>query len=321
MTYKNPNKWLLLIHNIPPKPDALRVKIWRRLQQVGSVAIKQSVYVLPLSEQSREDFNWILKEITEGGGEGSIFEALFLEGLSDEQIIALFEDARKSDCEKIIEDAGEVLSNWSSKESKQQYQTKYLPDLNKLQRRLDQVTSIDFFDVPERGAAQKLLNELKDKIYERQTETKDKKKETGNLNGKTWVTRENIFIDRIASGWLIQRFVDKEAKFKYVRGSQYSPKKNDIRFDMFEGEFTHEGNLCTFEVMRNRLQLKDKALVHIAEIVHDIDLKDNKYNHNETDGFNALLIGLVASYPDDSKRMEQGLMLFDNFYSYFRSRK
>ena len=73
--------------------------------------------------------------------------------------------------------------------------------------------------------------------------------------------------------------------------------------------------------MQERLQLKDKALVDIAEIIHDIDLKDNKYNHNETDGFNALLTGLVASYPDDKKRMEEGFQLFENLYAYFRSRK
>ncbi len=95
-------KWLLLIHQIPPKPNALRVKIWRRLQQVGAVAIKQSVYAMPLSEQSREDLSWTLKEIVEGGGDGSISEARFVEGLADEQVVALFQNARKSDYEKII---------------------------------------------------------------------------------------------------------------------------------------------------------------------------------------------------------------------------
>ncbi len=88
MTTIDPKKWLLLIHQIPPKPNALRVKIWRRLQQVGAVAIKQSVYAMPFSEQSREDLSWTLKEIIEGGGDGSISEVRFMEGLTDEQVVA-----------------------------------------------------------------------------------------------------------------------------------------------------------------------------------------------------------------------------------------
>jgi hypothetical protein len=88
-------KWLLLVHQIPPKPDSLRMKIWRRLQQVGSVAIKQSVYAMPFSDQSREDLSWILREIIEGGGDGSIIEARFVEGLTDKQVVSLFQNARK----------------------------------------------------------------------------------------------------------------------------------------------------------------------------------------------------------------------------------
>ena len=321
MATKNQNNWLLLIHNIPPKPDALRVKIWRRLQQVGSVAIKQSVYVLPLSEQSREDFNWILKEIVDGDGEASIFEALFLEGLTDEQIIALFQNARQSDYEKIVQEARDLLSKRTSKGNISDDETRISSALSKLERRFDHVTSIDFFQSPARGTAESMLEELKVKKYEQPAEKSGGKKEVTDLKGKTWVTRENIFIDRIASGWLIKRFVDGKAKFKYVSGSKYRPKMNDVRFDMFEGEFTHEGNQCTFEVMQQRLLLKDKALDRIAEIIHDIDLKDNKYNHSETDGFNAILVGLVASYPDDLKRMEEGFQLFENFYNYFQSRK
>jgi hypothetical protein len=97
MTSEKPRKWLILIHQIPPKPDALRVKIWRRLLQIGAVAIKQSVYVMPFSEQSREDLSWTLKEIVDGGGDGSISEVRFVEGLTDEQVISLFQNARKSD--------------------------------------------------------------------------------------------------------------------------------------------------------------------------------------------------------------------------------
>jgi len=315
-------KWLLLIHQIPPKPNALRVKIWRRLQQVGAVAIKQSVYIMPLSEQSREDFGWTLKEIIDGNGDGSICEARFVDGLTDEQIIAMFQNARTSDYEKLIQDANLLLADWSSGQNNPRDPTMKGPaQVSRLQRRLDDVAAIDFFKAPERGTAEILLKELATRLSGQASFATPLKGELENLKGKTWVTRENLFVDRIACGWLIRRFVDKAAVFKFVSNPQYTPKPGELRFDMFDGEYTHEGDRCTFEVMIQRLQLHDRALVSMAEMVHDIDLKDGKYGRSETDGFSALLTGLVASQPDDDQRMREGSRLFENLYAYFRSHK
>lgn len=322
MAIGKPKKWLLLIHQIPPKPNALRVKIWRRLQQVGAVAIKQSVYAMPLTEQSREDLSWTLKEIVEGGGEGSISEARFVEGLSDEQILALFHSARKADYEKLIQEAGALLAEWSSGESDpRDPATKGPAQLTKLQRRLDDISSIDFFHIPERATAELQLKELGN-LLARQPSTSSKGGEgIGDLMGKTWVTRGNLFVDRIACGWLIRRFVDESAVFKYVPESQHAPKPNEVRFDMFDGEYTHEGDRCTFEVMIQRLQIQDHALGPLSEVVHDIDLKDEKFGRSETDGFKALLTGLVAAHLDDNQRMNEGLRLFDNLYAYYHRQK
>src|SRR5579863_5405772 len=104
-------RWLLLIHQIPPKPNYFRVKIWRRLQRVGAVAIKNSVYVLPKSDQTLEDFQWILREIVESGGEASLCEAGFVEGLSDSQIEALFRAARDADYAAIADESRELSKN------------------------------------------------------------------------------------------------------------------------------------------------------------------------------------------------------------------
>ncbi|MFH0727392.1 MAG: chromate resistance protein ChrB domain-containing protein [Pseudomonadota bacterium] len=322
MTPSDPLKWLLLIHQIPPTPNALRVKIWRRLQQVGAVAIKQSVYAMPISDQSREDLSWILKEIIEGGGDGSISEARFLEGLSDEKVIALFQGARNSDYEKIIQEARQLLTEWSSGQTDSQDPGARSPaHLTKLRRRLDEVRSIDFYQAPERGTAEILLNDLAAKVAGEASVTFAPKEGLGALEGKIWVTRRNLFVDRIACGWLIRRFLDAEAVFKFVQGPQYVPKEGELRFDMFDGEFTHEGNLCSFEVMIQRLHPQDRALFAVAEVVHDIDLKDAKYGRSETDGFNALLTGMVVSHPDDFQRMQEGFRLFENLYAYFERQK
>jgi hypothetical protein len=315
-------KWLLLIHQIPPNPNALRVKIWRRLQKVGAVAIKQSVYVMPLSEQSREDLSWTLKEIVEGGGDGSIAEARFIEGLSDEQILALFHSARKLDYQKLIQEANALLAEWSSEGSDPRNPATRGPaQLAKLQRRLDETAAIDFFHTPERATAELQIKELGHLLAGQPAAGSEGRGGLADLMGKTWVTRGNLFVDRLACGWLIRRFVDKTAAFKFVADPHYVPKANEIRFDMFDGEYTHEGDRCTFEVMIQRLQIQDHALGPLAEVVHDIDLKDEKFGRNETDGINALLTGLVAAHPDDDLRMMEGFRLFENLYAYYQRQK
>lgn len=318
MDSTSPRKWLLLIHQIPPKPNALRVKIWRRLQQIGAVAIKQSVYAMPLSEHSWEDLSWTLKEIIAGGGEGSISEARFVEGLTDHQIIALFQNARKTDYEKIIQEAGILMAEWSAREPGRESSAAKSPALlSRLQARLDDTRAIDFFEAPERATADILLKELTNLGADRNPANLTQGDMLKDLTQRTWVTRGNIFVDRLACAWLIQRFIDPEAEFKFVSDPQYIPQKGELRFDMFEGEFTHQSDKCSFEVMIDQMQIQDKALVSMAELVHDIDLKDNKFSRKETEGFKAVLTGLVAAQPDDDQRILEGFSLFENLYAYF----
>src|SRR5439155_1608610 len=88
-------RWLLLFHQIPPKPDYFRVKVWRRLQRIGAVPVKNSVWVLPYNDQAVEDFRWLLQEIEARGGDASVFRGDFVDGLSDRDIEGLFCKAEK----------------------------------------------------------------------------------------------------------------------------------------------------------------------------------------------------------------------------------
>src|SRR5262250_3670409 len=99
------HSWLLLIHQIPAKPAYLRVKIWRRLQGMGAVAVKNAVHALPMSEGTQEDFEWLLREIVEGGGEAFLCETRLIDGLSDDQVRKLFDEARDADSQEIAKDA------------------------------------------------------------------------------------------------------------------------------------------------------------------------------------------------------------------------
>lgn len=277
---------------------------------------------MPLSAQSQEDLSWILKEIVDGGGDGAIAEVRFLEGLSDKQILALFHNARKSDYEKLIQETNMLIAEWSSKEADlRDPAIRGLAQLSKLQRRLDEIVAIDFFQSPERLTAELQFKELRKLIAGQPIASSEIRNRLSDMTGKTWVTRSHIFVDRIACGWLIRRFVDNMAAFKFVSDPYYLPKDNEICFDMFDGEYTHEGDRCTFEVMIQRLQIQDPALGPLAEVVHDIDLKDGKFGRNETDGINALLTGMVAAHSDDDIIMQEGFRLFENLYAYYQRQK
>jgi hypothetical protein len=310
--------WLLLIHQIPPKPDYLRVKIWRRLHQVGAVAVKQSVYVLPHSDQALEDFSWILKEIIEGGGDGSISEAVFLEGLTDDQVVALFQAARNADYEKIGEDARSLVDGLSRDSSAgKDGSSKRRAHFSRLKRRFEEIVAIDFFGAPAAGGAGGALADLETRIAGVERRPRQAVPAVPELKGRTWVTRKGVYVDRIACAWLVRRFVDPGARFRFVTGKVYQGKSNEIRFDMFEAEYTHEGDRCSFEVMVDRLGLDDNGLSQVAQIIHDMDLKDPKFHRPEVDGLRLLFDGITAASIGDSERLERGFVILDEMFASF----
>jgi len=131
----------------------------------------------------------------------------------------------------------------------------------------------------------------------------------------TWVTRRGIQVDRIASAWLIRRFIDIEARFRFVDPARHKPKKGEIRFDMFEAEYGHAEGRCTFETLLNSFTLKDAALASIAEMIHDLDLKDGRFARPETAGLGRLLAGIAALHRDDRVRLDAGGAAFDALYT------
>jgi hypothetical protein len=313
-------RWLLLIHQIPPKPDYFRVKIWRRLQRLGAVAIKNSVYVLPKNEQTQEDFQWLLREIIEGGGEASLCEARFVDGLSDDQVEALFHAAREAEYAQIAEEARRLAGiPVQERQIEATRRTQVEVDLARLRRRLAEVVAIDFFGASGRVIAEGLVSGIENRI-----QGKEPDRQGGGLShrqdlrGKTWVTRKGIYVDRMASAWLVRRFIDPNARFKFVPAKGYKPVSDEVRFDMFEAEFTHEGDRCTLEVLIERAGFHDPALTAIAEIVHDIDLKDAKFQRQETVGIEMLIAGIAMANKDDEERLDRACAVFNDLYEYFK---
>ena len=277
--------WLLLLHQVPPSPPYLRAKVLRRLKQVGALALKKSAYLLPNTEDALEDFQWILKEIRADGGDAWILRASAAAGLSDESIRQGFRELREAEYRELLTD----LRGGSA-------------DLRKIRKRYDEIVTIDFFGAEGRQEVEEAMKDTP----------------VSEFAGKRWVTRHGIKVDRTACCWLIRRFIDPAAQIEFVDPDAFQ-WNGEIRFDMFEGEVTHEGDLCSFEVLTRRAGLEQPGIRAIAEIVHDLDLKDGKYGRAEAAGVSAMLAGIAARNQSDQRRMEEGMVLFDALYAQWRS--
>ena len=311
--------WLLFLPQLPAKPAYARVKVWRRLAEIGAVAVKNAVHALPNSAQSREDFEWLLREVEAAGGEAAICEANLLNGLSDEDVRASFNAARDQDYERLAAEIRDAQNRIDfGKPLGADDRAELTGRLKRWRRQFAELAAIDFFGAPARGVAETLIAKMEAHMSDRETiVVRAPNLALDALRGRTWVTRQGIKVDRMACAWLIRRFVDPDARFKFVHGQGYAPRDGELRFDMFEAEFTHEADRCSFEVLLARVGLADGALHQIAEIVHDIDLKDGKFGRPEAPGISSLIDGIAASTVEDERRMSRGGDLFDGLYANF----
>lgn len=300
--------WLFLIHQIPPKPDYFRVKVRRRLQRLGAVALKNSVYLLPRRAETREDFEWLVREIQAEGGEATLCRGVLLAGTSDEEIEAMFRSEREAEYAAVERDARALGERGEPTDD----------ELARLRRRLEETARIDYFGAPGRQSAERALGEAASPAVPA-TAASPGEPGPAPVRGATWVTRTGIKVDRIASAWLIRRFIDPAARFKFVPAKGYRPAAGELRFDMFQGEYTHEGDRCSFETLLARFGLADPALRALGEIVHDVDCKDDKFGRPEAGGIASLIDGLALAYPEDAERLERGAAVFEGLYAYISS--
>jgi hypothetical protein len=279
------------------------VKLRRRLQRLGAVPLKRTVYVLPAGDQAQEDFEWLAREIAADGGEASLCEATFLDAETDRRLA----QAIRTACTAAYDGIATASRSGAA-------------DLDRLTRRLHEVQALDRFAADGRADAEAALEALAARVSQPGAQMMpnglpEKPK------ARVWVTRVGVHVDRIASAWLIRRFVDPEARFRFVAPKQYHPEPDEIRFDMFEGEFTHDGDLCTFETLCRHFALRDPALKAISEIVHDIDCKDDKFGREETPGLQLVLDGITRANTADEDRLARGAVLFEELYAQLRKER
>jgi hypothetical protein len=297
--------WLLLMHQLPAVPAYLRVKIHRRLRAVGAIGLKNAAYLLPDTDAAREDFHWILEEIVSGGGEATLAKVAFLSGPSRDGLLEAFMVERNQEYAEIAALAGSVMEAGSTRR-----------DGVRLRRRLREVVERDHLGAPGRAAAEHAVSRVE------QGEAAGVEADSlvrERPAGEVWVTRRGVRVDRMSSAWLIRRFIDGGARFRFVEPESYEAEPGELRFDMFEGEFTHEGERCTFETLVARFDLCEGGLRAVGEIVHDIDLKEDRYGRIETAGVASVLAGIAAMHERDEDRIEAAAPLFDGLLAHFRA--
>lgn len=301
------------------------MRIWRKLQKLGAVAIKNSVYVLPANNRTNEDFQWLKQEIESSGGEVSLFRAASVEGATDREIISAFRKARDEEFMRVTTEldrlARAIKKQARSKHLSAGRLTTHEAELDRLRAELERIVANDFFAAKSRAAGlgayercQKLLSASRNCPQEPKMSSAPETLSIANYQRRRWVTRKDIHIDRLASAWLIKQFIDKQPRFYFV--SEGEALDNAVPFDMFGAEFTHHGEDCTFETMIKRFGFfQIKGLRELGEIVHDIDLKDDKFHRLEATGLKVMIDGLCESIPEDRKRMQQAGAIFDGLFA------
>ena len=303
--------FLLLLVGVPPSPSSLRVRVWRRLRALGAVPLKRSAYLLPDTPERYEDFQWLAQEVQREGGDATLVRVHQIENMSEADVLAIFHAPRVQDYRQLAVRYRKLLQSLDKKRPSPRVQE----ELARLTKDHQRIRDVDFFDAPG-GAEVRRLEEaiaMRTRRPEAASRAPKPTLDLTKLRGRRWVTRPRPHVDRIASAWLIKRFIDPEATFVFADPADFPA--DAIPFDAPNVELTHQGEDCTFETLIKRAELRDRRLARLAEIVHEADLRDGKYAHEEARGIDATIRALLAATPDDDRALENGMTLFEGLYA------
>jgi hypothetical protein len=315
-------KWLFLVHQIHSPNSRERVKVWRAIKKTGAILYRNSVYVLPYNKERLEDFQWVCQQINDSRGESSVFVSNAQTEEENSAIRDLFRKARKEDYDALLSAAEELqrrVQSTASKGLSDRLRTNLLKETNQLREAHNEIRKIDFFSQSPPRQLTEILEDMTAKLS-RNMETKveviaRKTRSIREFQKKIWATRQDIHIDRICSAWLIRRFIDPSARFVFAPENKLP--KNAVPFDVFGAEFSHHGEDCTFETLMKVFRIRDRAVSELAEIIHDIDLKDRKFERLEANGLDMVIRSLSESVKDDHQRLEIGTIILDGLYKFF----
>jgi hypothetical protein len=318
------NGWLLFFYSVPSKPVSSRMKVWRKLAKAGAIQFKGGVYILPYSDEQYEFFQWLVSEATSVKGDAAFVRVENIETMKESEIIDLFNQQREKDYGVLMKNLEELERKVSSvrKGGGTQNNKKLMDQMTRIGKEFEGIQAVDFFSSKAGENLKKNIKALELGLKEISSAgVKEQKitltqKRAEDYQNMTWVTRKKPFIDRMASAWLIRKFIDKNAVFRFIdeKGID-SLGKGVTVFDVRDGEFTHKGDMCTFEVIMKTFGFRDKVLKKIAEIVHELDVKDEKYSNAEAKGIEGILIGIRKTVTTDEEVLKKGMEVFEMLYA------
>jgi hypothetical protein len=301
--------WLLLLYSLPTKKTAGRVSLWRKLKKIGANSLKTSTYVLPDEPAHLERFQWLAQQVRDDGGEATLAHVTQIEGLSNDDLARLFNEARAEEYRTLAKALNDLIAA-----NRKKLEPDFTDTLEKLQRQFQEVRAIDYFDCPEAHDLETLLQRAS-----RLAEPRGKaspKLETKRFQRRVWLTRPRPEIDRVGSAWLIRKFIDPHAVFVFA--PHPSAHTEAVPYDMMDVEFTHHGDDCTFETLLKRFAVDDPAARRLGEMIHDADLEDGKFQRPECVGLDLLFKGWARLGLGDAEILEKGFACFDALYAVLR---
>jgi hypothetical protein len=298
-------KWLLLLYRLPTKHSSARVSLWRQLKKSGALPFTTSASLLPDSTDHYERFHWFAQQVRDAGGEATLIRVTDVEGVSHADLVRQFNEARAKDYDVLTADLTKLIAA-----NKRKAGDAFPADLERLVRQFEEIRKVDFFGCPRAQDAQMLLQRASGPSGGRGKASP--KLSAKKFTGRTWLTRPRPQIDRVGSAWLIRRFIDPKAKFIFANDPKQHPAA--IPYDMFEVEFSHHGEDCTFETLVKRFGLADRAVLKLAEMVHDTDLEDGKFQTTECVGIDQVLKGWAKGGLSDEELLKRGGECFDALY-------
>ena len=308
--------WLLLVLSLPTQSATVRMRIWRTLKTLGCAALRDGAYLLPSNPEHQAQMRELSDECVREGGCAWLLSASSANVDDAQAYPALFDRS---------EDYTALANSW--KESASTLSTLGTAELTRLQKRLrreyESLRAIDFFPgeasveaeadwIAFHTRLERYLSPDEPHVSEGQVSLLD----PSEYQGRTWATRKRLWVDRVASAWLILRFIDKQARFQWLAKASDCPRKA-LGFDFDGARFSHVGERVSFETLMASFGLEaDPALMRMAAMVHALDIGGETVP--EAAGFEAVLAGARERLPDDDALLAEISATLDSLYANFQ---
>ena len=313
------NSFFALLLSLPTGNATLRMRVWRTLKSTGCGVLRDGVYLLPAGAPRAAALIEAESEVKAAGGFAMTVEMNFRTSAQFEHARRLFD--RSADYEELVARIGAARGGLA-RLGKRKSDTL----VERLRRSLADLAAIDFFPGQARlqaadamGALEREARQLFAAGEPHASKRKVRRLDPARYRGRTWATRKNLWVDRLASAWLVKRFIDKNARFVWVDRPRDRPR-GSVGFDFDGAEFTHAASRVTFEVLLASFGLDgDPALVSIGRAVHFLDAGGIPVA--DAKGLETIFNGIKAKARSDDEMLLEAVKVFDFFYSAYANKE